>query len=244
MLTRKRPSNNDRGKVEKKRKQRKKTSTNVNDNDIVVVHDIAGRCDPSKRGIHPDALVFESSSVSGRAVCVSCGNKINKGCPRWGIKYAGNPLPRNENAIPLYGSHPMYMYLHFRPDQCRGGGGGGGGRTGASPCGLAFYRLAASDSDARRTCHACTDVPGTVGELRLLCGGPPDERGKVRSHPFHISCWCKAVLKGGGGGGASVALRDIGSSKCKNNDNNNMITGGLGWNNLTATERALVSKWE
>jgi hypothetical protein len=125
------------------------------------------RVDPAVRGIHRDAILSERS-MSGRATCVDCSQLIPKGVWRWGVQYAGNPV--SEPVLPLYGSHLMYLWLH------------------AGGCGLSYYVLTEDDCPALRTCHACEDTAGGVGELRLFCGGRPKEK-KMRGHPFHIKCW-------------------------------------------------------
>jgi hypothetical protein len=132
------------------------------------------RVDPAVRGIHPDAIRSERS-VSGRATCVDCSQLIPKRVWRWGIQYAGNPV--SEPVLPLYGSHPMYSWLHA---------------AAAGGCGLSYYVLGEDDCPALRTCHACEDTPGSVGDLRLFCGGKPKGK-KIRGHPFHIKCWKKAM---------------------------------------------------
>lgn len=130
------------------------------------------RCDPKSRGIHEDAIRAEADSPSSRAKCVACNKLIMKHTPRWGIKYAGNPL--SISIIPLYGNHPMHMWCH------------------AGGCGLNFVRLSPEMPAAARTCHACEDTPSTEG-LRLLCGGPPNQHNKIRQHAFHIQCWLKSI---------------------------------------------------
>jgi hypothetical protein len=112
------------------------------------------RCDPKRRGIHPDDALMVGMAPTSASTCVDCHTKIVQGSIRFGIKYAGNPLP-NIPVIPLYGTHPvpMYMWCHA--------GTGDTTTTGTSsqnrrlPCGLSYCRLSKTMSDAERTCHAC-----------------------------------------------------------------------------------------
>jgi hypothetical protein len=128
------------------------------------------RCDPRVRGIHRDAIRAEAHTPSSHATCVDCKKRIQKGAPRWGIKYAGNPLAIP--VIPLYGCHPMYMWCHAK-------------------CGLAFQRMEPDMHEASKTCHACQDCPSKEG-LRLLCGGLSKGK-KIQQHAFHIQCWLGAM---------------------------------------------------
>jgi hypothetical protein len=173
------------------------------------------RCDPKSRGIHDDAIRVDVSSPSSRATCVDCNKTILKGHPRWGIKYAGNPLPIA--VIPLYGSHPMTLWCH------------------AGGCGLGFLRISPEMPPAGRTCHACQDTPSTEG-LRLLCGGPPNKQGKIRQHAFHLHCWLKAIVDNvedeTAKGELLVSPTEIGAA-CKI---------GLSWADLTENEQQLVQQ--
>jgi hypothetical protein len=166
------------------------------------------RVDPKIRGVVSGALKSEKA-VSGRAACVDCGKLIAKGDFRVGIKYAGNPV--SEPVIPLYGTYPVPMYMWFH----------GGG------CGLAYYILQEDDCPAKRTCHACQDTPGEVGELRLLCGGGKKGK-KVQSHPFHFKCWKAALVDKE----LMVDPQQIGRHKRR----------GLRWEDLTPSEQELVKK--
>lgn len=213
--------------------------------------------DPNHRGIHEDAIAAGRAPNSA-AACVACGQKIKKGHCRWGIKYAGNPLPIA--AIPLYGSHPMFMW-------CHGGNG----------CGLAFARYGdmTSEPPAARTCHACQDAPDEVAatrdvsvssadpaaiataaaarvaggqidrkNIRLICGGPP-KGCKIRHHVFHISCWIRCVRKSCGGNDADPSLlrqlllkpQDLVAKTHKKSASGLM---GLSWGDLTPDERHSV----
>jgi len=181
------------------------------------------RLDPKLRGIHEDAITA-GVAPSSRAVCVSCSRAIQRGEPRWGIKYAGNPLG-SEPVLPLYGTHPMYMWCH------------------AGGCGLAFVRLPPDDaaaSGAARTCHLCSDAPddGVVdGGVRLLCGGPSGAQNKVRQHAFHVGCWRAAILRSEELDEAQkrtilIDCREIGG-QCRN---------GLSYDDLTESEQQLVRR--
>ena len=193
------------------------------------------RIDPRHRGIHDDAIQA-GKAPTGAASCVACDKRIDKNQPRWGIKYAGNPLPATIPVIPLYGSHPMVMW-------CHGGSG---------CCGLAFvrYRDMESEAPAVRTCHACQDAPdehetsntdNKHNSIRLLCGGSPKGR-KIRHHVFHISCWIRSIQKS-----AAIALhekllvkpQDITSVPPKTK-NQKQAFRGLSWVDLTQNERELV----
>ena len=177
--------------------------------------------DPSQRGIHTDAIVAGTAPSSASA-CVACQRKIPKGHTRWGIKYAGNPLPIP--VLPLYGSHPMVMWC------CHGG------RT--KTCGLAFARYAdmSSAPPATRTCHACQDAPDdpsssdAAGSIRLVCGGPPKGR-KIRHHVFHIACWIRSVR--GAGGDPMVKPQDIAGVPTRGQH-------GLSWEDLIPGEQKIV----
>lgn len=173
------------------------------------------RCDPKSRGIHEDAIRVDVKSPSSRATCVDCGKNIMKDQPRWGIKYAGNPLPIS--VIPLYGSHPMTLWCH------------------AGGCGLSFLRISPEMPPAARTCHACEDAPSIAG-LRILCGGPPNKQGKIRQHAFHLHCWLKAIMNSvqdeAVKGELLVSPTDIGKDS----------KGGLSWDELTENEQLLVQQ--
>lgn len=169
-------------------------------------------CDPRVRGIHRDAIMAEAHSPSSRATCVDCKKRIQKGAPRWGIKYAGNPL--SIPVIPLYGSHPMYMWCHAK-------------------CGVAFQRMEPAMHEAWKTCHACEDCPPEQGLLRLLCGGLPKDR-KIQHHAFHIRCWLGAI-NAVDDEAAKTQLMVSPSDICNNKH-------GLSWEDLTPEERTTVGK--
>lgn len=143
------------------------------------------RADPTLRGIHPDGIQADLSP-SSRSECIDCGKSIAKGVPRWGIKYAGNPLTgTGAGVLPLYGSHPMVMWCH------------------AGGCGLRYQRPCASSSsscDASRTCHLCSDTPDddnddiANSQIKVLCGGKAKGK-KIRQHAFHIQCWKDAIQR-------------------------------------------------
>ena len=99
----------------------------------------AQRNEPKHRGIHKDAIQA-GKAPTGASTCIACDRKIEGNHPRWGIKYAGNPL--SIPVLPLYGSHPMVQWCH------------------AGGCGLTFlrYKDLASEAPAARTCHACQDT--------------------------------------------------------------------------------------
>ena len=133
--------------------------------------DAADRRDPSSRGIHTDALRFEKAK-SGRATCGSCYKVIAKNALRWGLKYAGNPLPE-ETVIPLYGTQPMYMWFH---ESC-----------GFSLSRHSLLRSRHPEWHAAQTCHLCGEKEDGHGDIRLRCGAKV--RGKkVMFHNFHVSC--------------------------------------------------------
>jgi hypothetical protein len=143
-------------------------------------------------------------------------SEILKDTPHWGIKYAGNPLPIP--VIPLYGSHPMYLW-------CHSGG-----------CGLAFIRMVENDDKAAQTCHACQDTPSTG--LRLLCGGAPNAQNKIRQHAFHMKCWLRAmnhVTDKNARKRLVISPREIGN-KTSSHD------GTLSWNDLTEDEQSMVQE--
>mmetsp|Transcript_2157 Transcript_2157/g.5153 ORF Transcript_2157/g.5153 Transcript_2157/m.5153 type:complete len:211 (+) Transcript_2157:78-710(+) len=176
--------------------------------------EVRRRCDPSSRGVHPDALRF-GVAPSSASTCVDCGCIILKGSARWGVAYAGNPLP--ERVVPLYGSHPMVMWCHAR-------------------CGLAYYKLPNDACPAARTCHMCEDVPDPErdGGIRVLCGGP-DKGKKVRSHAFHLSCWRRAVLGIEDGDVMRAIMRDpetIGKKRKR----------GIGWSDLSVEQKEIVER--
>ena len=132
---------------------------------------IAARRDPKSRGVHKDALTLEVAK-SGRATCGTCNQLIAQGSLRWGLKYAGNPLPEEE-VVPLYGSHPMYMWFH-------------------EGCGFSLSRHSQLQSahphwDAALTCHLCGKKENDSGDLRLRCGGRVKGK-KVMFHNFHVAC--------------------------------------------------------
>jgi hypothetical protein len=169
------------------------------------------RCDPAKRGIHPDALRFGTAPTSASA-CVGCGRTIAGGSVRWGLKYAGNPLP--EPVVPLYGSHPMTLWCH-------------------ADCGLTYHQLREGECAAAKTCHLCQTEPDPErdGGLRLLCGGSNKGR-KVRSHAFHLSCWKQAVMRCDDETIRRAILRDpttIGGRR-------------LGWSDLSAAQQEIVRR--
>mmetsp|Transcript_13282 Transcript_13282/g.15137 ORF Transcript_13282/g.15137 Transcript_13282/m.15137 type:complete len:210 (+) Transcript_13282:315-944(+) len=138
------------------------------------------RRDPEKRGIHPDAVCIERAR-SNRSKCNACWKKIEKDEVRWGLKYAGNPII-GEEVIPLYGSHPMYLYFHAH-------------------CGFAFDRLSLLQEEhqtwfAAQTCHLCGKIEedGSKSfDIRLRCGGgrlryPAKSEEKILFHRFHVKC--------------------------------------------------------
>jgi hypothetical protein len=77
----------------------------------------------------------------------------------------------------------------------------------------------------------------------LLCGGPPDENGKIRQHAFHISCWRKAILHSSDGlarelyvsplliGSKSFAKKEIGGETTDT---------ALTWSDLNDSEQEQV----
>ena len=175
------------------------------------------RADPQRRGVHPDGIQAGISS-SSRAECVDCGASIAKGLPRWGIKYAGNPLTGiGADVIPLYGSHPMVMWCH------------------AGGCGLRYQRASccSSSSDAARTCHLCSDTPDNDNgdnsnpQIKLLCGGTVKGK-KIRQHAFHIQCWKDAIQR---------------ASTLDGEDKRSILIDPAdieGWNELNEVEREYV----
>ena len=169
------------------------------------------RCDPRFRGIHRDAIRAEAHSPSSRATCIDCNQLIPKDAPRWGIKYAGNSL--SIPVIPLYGSHPMYMWCHAK-------------------CGLAFQRMRPEMPAASKTCHACQDCEGEEG-VRLLCGGLPKGK-KIQQHAFHIQCWVRAM--DAVNDDAAKAQLMVSPSDIRNN------RLGLSWDDLTEEEQANVEQ--
>jgi len=185
------------------------------------------RTDPGHRGIHSDAISTGRAPTSA-ASCVACDTSIPKGSARWGLKYAGNPLPIP--VLPLYGSHPMVQWCH--------------GSSSSSCCGLAFRRFADMNDDppAARTCHACQDGPDDANDatstnqgIRLLCGGVPKGK-KIRHHVFHIGCWLRAIAKDSYlENELTVDPRDIGKTTTKLR-----TLGGLSWDDLTPSEREFV----
>lgn len=141
--------------------------------------------DTIHRGIHPDAIqVFGGAATKAgqRATCIACDKRIEKGSARWGMKYAGRPLPIP--VIPMHRPEPRVVLW------CHPGG-----------CGLNYVRYSDLPKiPAARTCHACQDSPDNDMKnrpIRLLCGGPPSDKVPVRHHAFHISCWRKAILSPG-----------------------------------------------
>ena len=137
-----------------------------------TLEDNFDRQDPKIRGIHHDAIQV-GTAPTGASACVACKKKIEKNSVRWGVKYAGNPLPIP--VVPLYGSHPMVMWCH-------------------KSCGLAYVRF--SDLPAissARTCHACQNEPDNDEEgIRILCGGSAKQQ-KIQHHAFHIPCVLKVL---------------------------------------------------
>jgi len=156
---------------QRSRKRSSEGNNNENKKKKKETYELSSRCNPKQRGIHPNAIQAGRAPTSA-ASCVDCGKTILKGDPRWGIQYAGNPLP-SEPVLPLYGSHPMYLWNHAH-------------------CGLAYTVLTSEQGEATRTCHACEDVPSAPGSLRLLCGGSA-KGNKIRHHAFHIACWKRAM---------------------------------------------------
>jgi len=178
----------------------------------------AQRNEPKHRGIHKDAIQA-GRAPTGASTCIACDRKIEGNHPRWGIKYAGNPL--SIPVLPLYGSHPMVQWCH------------------AGGCGLAFlrYKDLASEAPAARTCHACQDTPDkatTKNSVRLLCGASPKGK-KIRHHVFHISCWIKSIQNSSDDVTALSSLlvrpEDIVTKKQQR---------GLSWADLTQEERKFV----
>lgn len=187
----------------KSTRAKKKEGTSVED-----------RCDPASRGVHHDALQFGTAPTSG-ATCVDCGKIITKGSVRWGVKYAGNPLP--VPVIPLYGSHPMVMWCHAN-------------------CGLTYCKLLPDSACvAATTCHLCQDKPDLKKDdgLRLLCGGSNKGR-KIRAHAFHLSCWRQAVLRCENGSVREAILKQPISNIGNGNGR------GLGWDDLLAEQQKTV----
>lgn len=199
---------------------------------------IKDRIDPKRRGIHPDAIQV-GRAPSRAATCISCGHRIEKRSARWGIKYAGNPLP--VPVIPLYGQNPMVLW-------CHPGG-----------CGLTYVRYSdlPKDISAARTCHACQDAPDeqdppldsnnattTHRSIRLLCGGPPNSNGKIRQHAFHISCWRKAITSSDHDLATELYVSPLIGSKTRKRKNEgeimNAVASELSWTDLTGPEREQV----
>lgn len=179
---------------------------------------VSDRLDPRKRGIHKDGVKAERAPT-GRSKCVDCGKVIPKGALRWGIKYAGNPL--SEPVIPLYGSHPMYMWCH------------------AGGCGLSYCRIDNSSSttlssEASRTCHLCCTEPDEQDKgLRLLCGGGL-KGTKVLHHAFHLQCWrdCVEMIKDPHRSELLVSPSAIERKGGR----------GVGWKDLTAEEKTIATQ--
>jgi hypothetical protein len=199
------------------------------------------RCDPKRRGIHPDDALMVGMAPTSASTCVDCHTKIVQGSIRFGIKYAGNPLP-NIPVIPLYGTHPvpMYMWCHA--------GTGDTTTTGTSsqnrrlPCGLSYCRLSKTMSDAERTCHACQDLPSPVGSIRLLCGGPPKGK-KICRHAFHIQCWIQTISRASISETAKQQLLSIPIESIGTTNKRRRITDDdmpLSWNDLLAHEQEQV----
>ena len=209
----------------------------------------AQRLDPHYRGIHSDAIQAGYAPTSG-STCVDCHQRIVKGDIRWGIKYGGNPLPLP--VLPLYGTHPMVLWCHAN---C--------GRTFYVRRRRSSYRDNDSHNDndynhntelepsylssaAARTCHACSDVPdvddpSSEGSwmVKLWCGGLPGERGKIRSHAFHVSCWKQSIER-------SLSLDDDGkhqllcvhpSELAAQHRRRAPPAGVVAWADLTSTEQ-------
>lgn len=172
---------------------------------------MAERLDPKLRGIHKDAIHAERAT-SSRAECVDCARLIGKDEPRWGVRYAGNPL--SMPVIPLYGTFPIKMYMW-----CHAG------------CGLSFIRLTKEMPEAARVCHYCSDTPDDSG-LRLLCGGKP-KGTKIRQHAFHVRCWKDAIEASGLDEEAKKAIL-IDPTKIRKRN------GGIGWGDLTDVEKDFV----
>lgn len=195
-----------------KTKRSAHTTTSANKKPKTLSSIQQDRLNPKLRGIHPDAIQA-NLAPSSRAACVDCGKSIAQSAPRWGIKYGGNPLA--VDVIPLYGTHPMVMYLH------------------AGGCGLSFVRLESDLCEAARTCHYCSDEPDeTEPPVKLLCGGAPNQQHKIRQHAFHIRCWREAIIKSDLDEDAKKTIlidyRDIGKKR------------GLAWKDLTKEEQSYV----
>ena len=193
------------------------------------------RLDPSERGIHEDAIQAGRAPTSA-STCIACRKSIQRGSPRWGIKYAGNPLPQ-EAVIPLYGSHPMAMWCH------------------AGKCGLELVRITPPqmmDTPATATCHACQDQPSSG--IRMLCGGPNKGR-KIQSHAFHVACWirsiqeasktdieCQTVLLSALGDHPREFLQISTTEQSAQKGNQEKV---LSWDSLSSSEQeALVNDWK
>ena len=121
----KRPARSLTKKVARKTTTSKKPKTQANH----PIH--AQRNEPKHRGIHKDAIQA-GRAPTGASTCIACDRKIEGNHPRWGIKYAGNPL--SIPVLPLYGSHPMVQWCH------------------AGGCGLAFFRYKDLASEAPEPC--------------------------------------------------------------------------------------------
>ena len=201
-----------------------------------TVQQLEARLDPKVRGIIDDAIHADLAPTS-RSTCVACDTFIGKDEARWGIRYAGNPLPGKIPVIPLYGTHPVPMYMW-----CHGGG-----------CGLSYVRIDPNDPGrwppAARVCHYCSDTPEENG-LRLLCGGKP-KGTKIRQHAFHIHCWKKALIRAKESSCSSLDEKGLQEvlirpekigmlSTRKKSIGVQCAQGGIGWNDLTESEKAFV----
>lgn len=173
------------------------------------------RLNVDARGIHKDGIQADRAP-SSRAACVACEKVIGKDEPRWGIKYAGNPL--KEPVIPLYGTHPMVMWCH------------------AGGCGLSFVRVSPDWPEAARVCHLCSTRAHDKG-LRLLCGGK-DKGKKIRHHAFHIRCFVKAINASSVDQEGKDAIL-VDPTKI---DRKAFLPGALRWNDLSDAEQELVRR--
>jgi len=216
------------------------------------------RTEPRHRGIHTDAIVAGRAPTSASS-CVACRNKILKHDPRWGLKYAGNPL--GIPVVPLYGSHPMVMWLCCSPNHNSNNSNNNNGG-----CGLAYARYTdmASEAPAVRTCHACQDSPDDTttttttavddshssrNNVRLLCGAPP-KGPKIRRHVFHISCWIRSIQQSSSDDPSicesllvdpSIIGTQQTTTNCSNGNSNSTLCG-ISWDDLSPHEQKLVRK--